>query len=77
MSIPTIIRSLLSKCKMHGSGDAQVMLSDSELYALICIAVTDLGWDTQRLQLTKVDLPETTYYQIPIEWFYNTDFSFK
>jgi hypothetical protein len=35
-------RTLYTKCKMHGSGNAQVILSDSELYALIRIAVNDL-----------------------------------
>ena len=35
------IRNLYAKCKMHGSGDAQVVLSDGELYALIVVAFND------------------------------------
>lgn len=36
------IKNIYTKCKMHGSGDAQVILADDELYALIVIALTTL-----------------------------------
>lgn len=42
----TSIRHLLSKCKVHGTGDAQVILSDSELYVLLSISVRDLKWNS-------------------------------
>ena len=35
------IKNLYAKCKMHGTGDAQVVLSDDELYALVVIALND------------------------------------
>jgi len=41
------LKSLFAKCKMHGSGDSQVMISDAEVYSLICMAIRDLGWSYQ------------------------------
>jgi len=69
MAIPTTIKQLLTQCKVHGAGDAQVMLSDAELYTLIAISMDDLGWPKSELGLTKIDMPDDNYYQIPIEWF--------
>jgi len=34
MTITTTIRQLLTQCKIHGSGEAQVILSDAELYSV-------------------------------------------
>jgi len=58
-------RSLYSKCKMHGTGEAQVVISDGELNALLSIAVHDLGWSHSDLGIDRVDAPNAEYYEIP------------
>ncbi len=63
------LKSLFAKCKMHGGGDSQVIISDSEVYSLICMAICDLGWSYQELEVTPIDLPSTNYYQIALGWF--------
>lgn len=62
-------RTFYSKCKMHGSGDAQVVLSDGELDALLSISISDLGWDHKALNTEAVVAPSDDYYQIPLQWF--------
>ena len=69
MTIPTVIRQLLSECKVHGNGEAQVMISDSELYVLMYLSCSDLGWNCVDLGLRKIEMPSLDYYSIPIEWF--------
>jgi hypothetical protein len=54
------IRNLYAKCKMHGSGDAQVVLSDGELYALIVVALNDLGWLDDGLHTKNISLSQDT-----------------
>jgi hypothetical protein len=54
---------------MHGSGNAQVILSDSELYALIRIAVNDLDWDKGDIGVEALALPSGAYYSIDLDWF--------
>ncbi len=61
-------RNLYSKCKMHGTGEAQVVISDGELNALLSIAVKDLGWSHNELDIDRVDAPNE-YYEIPMDWF--------
>lgn len=73
MAIPTAIRQLFTQCKVHGNGDAQVMLSDSELYALLLMSVRDLGWEEAELGFESVTLPDPDYYKIPISWFTTLD----
>ena len=53
---------------MHGSGDAQIVLSDGELYILIIIAIKNLEWDDDGLSIQHT-LPSNEYFQIPISWF--------
>ena len=65
----TSIRYLLSKCKVHGTGGAQVIISDSELYLLLSISVWDLKWNSSELGLSDIEIPNQDYYQIPIQWF--------
>ena len=69
MTNTAFIRNLYSKCKMHGSGDAQVVISDGELLSLISIAINDLGWSFDELGIDACDLPNNSYYQIPLSWF--------
>jgi hypothetical protein len=54
---------------MHGSGDAQVILTDDELYALMLIALNDLGWLSEKLNTKPLYLPSNDYYAIPLTWF--------
>lgn len=75
MAITTTIRQLLTQCKIHGSGDAQVILSDAELYILMCISANDLGWSLSELGLTNIDIPFQNYYKIPLEWFSSIEIS--
>lgn len=63
------IRSLYAKCKMHGNGDAQVILSDNELYALILVAINDLGWLENNFHTKNIYLPNKNYYEISLDWF--------
>ena len=69
MTNTAFIRNLYSKCKMHGSGDAQVVISDGDLFSLISIAISDLSWSFEELGVDSVNLPNDSYYQIPISWF--------
>jgi len=63
------IKSLYAKCKMHGTGDAQVILEDRELYALILLAFQDLEWSILEQNVLSVSFPSGSYYEIPLNWF--------
>ena len=63
------VKNLYAKCRMHGSGDAQVVLSDDELYALIVIALSDLGWLHESLKTKAIQLPSNNYFAISLDWF--------
>ncbi|WP_293106085.1 restriction endonuclease [Moorena sp. SIO3I6] len=69
MKNTAFIKNLYSKCKMHGSGEAQVIISDGELSSLLSIALDNLGWSHDDLQIIKVNVPDDDYYNIPISWF--------
>lgn len=63
------LKKLFSKCKVHGSGDAQVTLSNDEIYSLIYLATSDLGWPHKELGIHSLKLPSLNYYEIDLEWF--------
>jgi len=69
MTNAAFFRSLYTKCKMHGTGEAQVVISDGELYALLSIAADNLSWPHDDLNMKRVDAPNVDYYKIPMEWF--------
>jgi len=69
MSGSAFIRSLHANCCMHGAGDAQVLISDSEVYALVCVAINYLGWDFNDLNIEEIELPSEEYYDISLDWF--------
>ncbi len=65
----TFISQLYTKCKMHGNGDAQVMLTDHELLVLLKLSFMDLGLDDLAIKVPHVDLPSCDYYKINLEYF--------
>lgn len=69
MNSSAFIRSLYAKCKMHGAGEAQIVLSDGELHAIISIAFDNLGWDHDEIGIARANLPSSDYYKIPMDWF--------
>jgi hypothetical protein len=69
MTDTLFFRKLYSDCKMHGTGEAQVVISDGELYALISIAVDNLCWSHAELNMQRIAPPSENYYGIPIDWF--------
>jgi hypothetical protein len=69
MTVSTSIRHLLTQCKIHGNGDAQVMLTDSELYVLFYLSICDLDWECSEFGFIDIEFPHTEYYHIPIVWF--------
>ncbi|MCY3870718.1 MAG: hypothetical protein OXG87_14275, partial [Gemmatimonadetes bacterium] len=69
------IQNLLSECKVHGSGKAQVTLEDSEIYALFSIGLRDLGWDFNAIGVEDIEKPDDDYFKIPIKWFNELRFS--
>lgn len=71
MSNSKFINDLYNKCKFHGTGDAQVLLRDDELYALICISIINLEWSFDDLKIQPIELPDSDYYMIPLNWFDN------
>ena len=66
-----LIRNLYTKCRSHGNGSAQVVIADSEIYALIILAFLNLGWmkkDDSKYKHVFI-LPSFEYYEIPLDWF--------
>ena len=60
---------------MHGAGEAQVIISDAEVHALISISILNLGWSHEQLLIPSIELPNEDYYNIPLSWFENSDFN--
>lgn len=69
MTSAAFIRNLYTKCKMHGSGDAQVVISDGELFAIVVVAINDLGWSFEDLGVKALSLPCNNYNDISLDWF--------
>ncbi|MDJ0715887.1 MAG: DNA cytosine methyltransferase [Prochloraceae cyanobacterium] len=67
----SFLKKLFSKCKFHGTGDAQVTISDAEIYSLLYLAISDLSWSHKELGMNSIDLPFLNYYEIDLEWFDN------
>ena len=70
MPISASTRKLFTQCKVLGSGSGKVVLSDSELFSLLHIAIVNLSWaDFQKnIPSLSVPLPSNDYYQIPLDW---------
>ncbi len=71
MANTAFIKNLYAKCKMHGSGEAQIVISNGELASLVYIAVLNLGWCHKSLNINHIQIPGNDYYQIPLNWFYD------
>ncbi|MCI0611220.1 MAG: restriction endonuclease [Anaerolineae bacterium] len=69
MSNSVFIKNLYTKCRIHGTGDAQITISDREIYALIALAIHDLGWSFEKLGVERIELPAPNYYEIGLDWF--------
>ena len=63
------VRNLYTKCKMHGTGEAQVILDDGELYSLCFLAFRDLGWKLSMPSSFSVPFADEAYYEIPLNQF--------
>ena len=73
MSNSVFIKNLYTKCRIHGAGEAQVAISDSEIYALIALAIYDLNWSFDELGIEQISLPTLNYYEINLDWFENLE----
>ena len=71
MAGSSFLKKLFSKCKFHGSGNAQVTISNNEIYILLYLAIGDLNWSPQELSMSCIELPSFNYYEIDLEWFEN------
>ncbi|MDP2365687.1 MAG: hypothetical protein Q8M94_18210, partial [Ignavibacteria bacterium] len=69
MSNSVFIKNLYTKCRIHGAGEAQVAISDNEIYSLIVLAIYDLNWSFDELEIEPIILPELNYYEINLDWF--------
>jgi hypothetical protein len=71
MASSTSLKQIFSKCRFLGSGARRIILSESELFALMSIVVQDLGWKPGELDLPELNetMPGENYYQIPFQWF--------
>lgn len=65
----TFISQLYTKCKMHGNNDAQVLISDHELLALLKLSFNDLCFIDLANSITQIDLPVLDYYSINLDFF--------
>jgi len=62
------LKQYYSKCKTHGTKEAQVMLSDYELYILLSLVAYDLNLCSYKLR-DDINLPSFDYYKIPLSFF--------
>lgn len=69
MSNSVFIKNLYTKCRIHGTGEAQVAISDAEIYSLIVLAIHDLNWSLDEFGIKQISLPALNYYEISLDWF--------
>ncbi|MEK6753223.1 MAG: hypothetical protein AABZ00_13275 [Chloroflexota bacterium] len=73
MSHSVFIKNLYTKCRIHGAGEAQVAISDNEIYTLIVLAIYDLNWSFDELGIEQIIPPALNYYEINLDWFENLE----
>jgi hypothetical protein len=64
------LKQYYSKCKTHGTQEAQVMLSDYNLYVLLILVANDLELSSYKFR-EDVSLPSQNYYELPLSFFIN------
>lgn len=64
------LKQYYSKCKTHGTKEAQVMLSDYELYILLALVANDLNLSSYKIR-DELSLPSLNYYKLPLNFFIN------
>ena len=64
------VKSYYSSCKTHGTKEAQVMLSDYELYILLTLVANDLNLKCHEIK-SNLRLPSLNYYELPLNFFIN------
>ncbi len=64
------LKQYYSKCKTHGTNEAQVMLSDYELYILLALVAHDLDLSSYEIR-DELCLPSLNYYELPLSFFIN------
>jgi hypothetical protein len=69
MSNSVFIKNLYTKCRIHGTREAQIAISDNEIYALIVLAIYDLNWSFDELGIEQIIPPAPNYYEINLDWF--------
>jgi hypothetical protein len=69
MSNSVFVKNLYTKCRIHGAGEAQVSISDSEIYTLLALAIYDINWSFDELGMEQIFLPASNYYDINLDWF--------
>ena len=69
MSNSVFINNLYTKCRIHGTGEAQIAISDNEIYALIVLTIYDLNWSFDELDIEQIIPPTLNYYEINLDWF--------
>lgn len=66
------LKQYYSKCKTHGTKEAQVMLSDYELYILLVLVANDLELSSYKFS-DELSFPSQNYYELPLSFFINND----
>ncbi|MEI6411882.1 MAG: restriction endonuclease, partial [Bacteroidota bacterium] len=71
MPVNSTVKNLFSKSRLLETGYPAITLNEAELYSVFLIICSDLKWDISKIGLTKPvkSLPNSNYYQIPVEWF--------
>ena len=70
MAVSSDLRRLFSACRILGSGDDRVSLTENEIFCLLHQACADLqlGAAVSRLPTLSAPPPDTDYYHVPLAW---------
>lgn len=71
MQVSTNVKALFSKARLLNTGFPTVILSESELYAILILICDDLGFQASELGLPspQCESPTNDYYSLPADWF--------
>lgn len=66
----TYARQLFTRATILGTGTERISLGNSQVFALLQIAMKDLNWSSVELELgNQINVPDPDYYKIPLAWF--------